>query len=293
MPFAWVIASGAKSYDAREGGRRGAQPGDVPNASSCRSPAKARIEAGQRFYPNQKEPKMDFRRPLGRRQGSLASPQLRPLGQTLPRRRKVRIDISLTQQNPGALRGKRAFYATLVSTGATGWRDPRKRSPISEGTFLSQANTHRCRDGLREENSSCWRGAAQQPVVQDESTMATIERLKKAKCFWKTWDEDDRRRLLNIEKGRNPEYGITVRRGAAGFELRDVPWIQYFASGYALHGAYWHDVFGVPRSHGCINLAPIDARIVFQWTDPPLPDGWHGINIGTDMGEGTTVVIRE
>jgi lipoprotein-anchoring transpeptidase ErfK/SrfK len=106
-------------------------------------------------------------------------------------------------------------------------------------------------------------------------------------------DEDDKRRLINIDKGRDPEYGITVRRGAAGFELRDVPWIQYFASGYALHGAYWHDVFGVPRSHGCVNLAPIDARVVFRWTDPPVPEGWHGINVGSEMGEGTAVIIRE
>jgi hypothetical protein len=144
-----------------------------------------------------------------------------------------------------------------------------------------------------EENSSVAGGTRSKAVVHSESTKATIERLKKAKAAGDDLDEDDRRRLLNIEKGRDPEYGITVRRGASGFELRDVPWIQYFASGYALHGAYWHDVFGVPRSHGCINLAPIDARIVFRWTDPPLPDGWHGINIGTDMGEGTTVVIRE
>jgi lipoprotein-anchoring transpeptidase ErfK/SrfK len=84
-----------------------------------------------------------------------------------------------------------------------------------------------------------------------------------------------------------------MRRGSADFELRDVPWIQYFASGYALHGAYWHDVFGIARSHGCINLAPIDARYVFMWTDPPVPKGWHGINVGADMGEGTGVVVRE
>ena len=43
------------------------------------------------------------------------------------------------------------------------------------------------------------------------------------------------------------------------FELRDVPWVQYFEQGYALHATYWHDDFGKPRSHGCINLAPIDA----------------------------------
>ena len=47
------------------------------------------------------------------------------------------------------------------------------------------------------------------------------------------------------------------------YELRDVPYVQYFESGYALHGAYWHDRFGIPKSHGCINLAPEDARRIF------------------------------
>src|SRR5690606_16623297 len=60
------------------------------------------------------------------------------------------------------------------------------------------------------------------------------------------------------------------------FELRDVPYVQYFAKGgFALHGAYWHDRFGTPKSHGCINLAPEDARRIFHWTDPPVPRGWH------------------
>lgn len=60
------------------------------------------------------------------------------------------------------------------------------------------------------------------------------------------------------------------------FELRDVPYVQYFEDGYALHGAYWHDRFGVPKSHGCINLAPEDARRLFFFTEPTLPLGWHG-----------------
>jgi hypothetical protein len=61
------------------------------------------------------------------------------------------------------------------------------------------------------------------------------------------------------------------------FELRDVPYVQYFEDGYALHGAYWHDRFGTPKSHGCVNLSPEDARRLFFFTDPPLPDNWHGV----------------
>lgn len=60
------------------------------------------------------------------------------------------------------------------------------------------------------------------------------------------------------------------------YEMREVPWVQYFSEGYALHGAYWHDGFGQPRSHGCINLSPVDARWLFHFTNPGLPQNWHG-----------------
>jgi lipoprotein-anchoring transpeptidase ErfK/SrfK len=76
------------------------------------------------------------------------------------------------------------------------------------------------------------------------------------------------------------------------FELRDVPWVQYFEAGYALHAAYWHDVYGTARSHGCVNLSPIDARKVFLWTDPPIPVGWHGTSTAHDPYKGTIVYIH-
>lgn len=75
----------------------------------------------------------------------------------------------------------------------------------------------------------------------------------------------------------------------AAFELRDVPYIQYFQDGYALHAAYWHDQFGLPRSHGCINLAPKDAARIFAFTKPELPPGWHGVMLPL---RGTVVWIH-
>ena len=69
------------------------------------------------------------------------------------------------------------------------------------------------------------------------------------------------------------------RQPEAEFELRDVPYIQYFKDGYALHAAYWHDQFGTPRSHGCINLAPKDAAKLFGFTKPEVPEGWHGASV--------------
>jgi hypothetical protein len=73
------------------------------------------------------------------------------------------------------------------------------------------------------------------------------------------------------------------------FELRDVPWVQYFEKGYAFHAAYWHDEYGTPRSHGCVNLSPIDARRLFFWTAPELPPGWHAVYTSEDTGKGTIV----
>lgn len=76
------------------------------------------------------------------------------------------------------------------------------------------------------------------------------------------------------------------------FELRDVPWVMYFKGGYALHGAYWHDDFGRTRSHGCINLAPIDARIVFHFASPGVPEHWHAAYAGESSEPGTIVQIH-
>lgn len=76
------------------------------------------------------------------------------------------------------------------------------------------------------------------------------------------------------------------------FELNDVPWVQYFKAGYALHAAYWHTEYGRARSHGCINLSPLDAYRIFGWTDPPLPSSWHSVSASESTGEGTIVHVH-
>jgi hypothetical protein len=73
------------------------------------------------------------------------------------------------------------------------------------------------------------------------------------------------------------------------YSIEDVPWTMYFLGSYALHAAFWHDRFGNQRSHGCVNLAPRDARWLFFWSLPELPSAWHGVLAG--VGQGTTVVL--
>ncbi len=50
-----------------------------------------------------------------------------------------------------------------------------------------------------------------------------------------------------------------------GYYLADVPYVMYFYGGYGLHGTYWHDNFGTPMSHGCVNLSNADAQWLFNW----------------------------
>lgn len=84
--------------------------------------------------------------------------------------------------------------------------------------------------------------------------------------------------IRGIYRIHTKHVSVTMDSTAVGeeFELRDVPYVQYFNEGYALHGSYWHDRFGTPKSHGCINLSPEDARRIFFWTEPSVPEGWHG-----------------
>jgi hypothetical protein len=76
------------------------------------------------------------------------------------------------------------------------------------------------------------------------------------------------------------------------YSIEDVPYIQYFNGGYALHGAFWHAEFGHVKSHGCVNLAPWDAKALFGWTEPQLPEGWHAI-MSTKDRPGSRVVVHE
>ncbi len=52
-----------------------------------------------------------------------------------------------------------------------------------------------------------------------------------------------------------------------GYYLPDVPYVMYFHGGYGLHGTYWHNNFGRPMSHGCVNLPTSEAEWLFNWAE--------------------------
>ena len=86
---------------------------------------------------------------------------------------------------------------------------------------------------------------------------------------------------------------MTGGTGADYYDLPNVPYTMFFSNsevpasaGFSLHGAYWHDNFGHPMSHGCVNMREVDAQKLYDWADPPTtgtttttsPD-----NLGTEV----------
>jgi lipoprotein-anchoring transpeptidase ErfK/SrfK len=56
---------------------------------------------------------------------------------------------------------------------------------------------------------------------------------------------------------------------ANSYDLPGIPWVSYLTEkGISFHGTYWHNDYGKPRSHGCINLTPDDARWIYRWSNP-------------------------
>jgi lipoprotein-anchoring transpeptidase ErfK/SrfK len=60
------------------------------------------------------------------------------------------------------------------------------------------------------------------------------------------------------------KYRSTRMRGP-GYNLPNVPYTMYYSGSYGIHGAYWHNNFGHPMSHGCINLPVSFSRRLFSW----------------------------
>ncbi len=89
--------------------------------------------------------------------------------------------------------------------------------------------------------------------------------------------------------GGNPAIGTY-------YYLPNVPDVMFYSNdevgrgeGYSIHGAYWHNNFGHPMSHGCINMKLDDAGILFNWANPSSNDG--NITYATNEDLGTEVIV--
>jgi hypothetical protein len=78
-----------------------------------------------------------------------------------------------------------------------------------------------------------------------------------------------------------------ITNNLEAYELPGVPWVSYFhKTGVAFHGTYWHTDYGRPRSHGCINMRPEEAKWLFRWTQPVID-----ADVKLEWGYGTPVYI--
>ena len=78
-----------------------------------------------------------------------------------------------------------------------------------------------------------------------------------------------------------------------GYDTPAVSWSTLFSGeGYAIHAAFWHNNFGVPRSHGCVNCQPEDAKWIFRWATP-LNSLTEGDVVAQGLTNGTHVIVQE
>jgi hypothetical protein len=162
-------------------------------------------------------------------------------------------------------------------------------------------------------------------VKADVMRQPDLQPIPKGLDPWDRWiDVDITKQMLVAYEGSRPVYVTLVSTGKKGsdeepfetptgrfrirskqitsnmdgatatdgnYAIQDVPWVMYFQGSYALHGAFWHESFGYTRSHGCVNLGATDARWLFYWTTPFMPERWHGVS-ASEANPGTTIVIR-
>ena len=75
------------------------------------------------------------------------------------------------------------------------------------------------------------------------------------------------------------------------YNLPNVPSNMFFYQGYAIHGAYWHNNFGHPMSHGCVNSPLEQVATLFEWTGPVVAANQNAVR-ASNSNPGTKVVIE-
>ncbi|HEY9844707.1 MAG TPA: L,D-transpeptidase [Candidatus Caenarcaniphilales bacterium] len=140
-------------------------------------------------------------------------------------------------------------------------------------------------------------GVSQRLALKPSPITDKLSSLKHSDQRWVEVDLAKQRLVAWV--GREPVYAVIVSTGkqstatpegvfsiqsmhrlarmqGVDYNLPDVPYTMYYSGNYAIHGTYWHQSFGTPVSHGCINVAVDHARWLFNWASV-----------------GTTVVVHD
>ncbi len=137
--------------------------------------------------------------------------------------------------------------------------------------------------------------AAPTPVKvtnNSEKISQAITKLQQSKERWieinlkeqklSAWSGNQLVYKINVSTGKRSTPTLTgvfaiqtklrvARMRGADYNIPDVPFTMYYDGNYGIHGAYWHNNFGTPVSHGCVNLPPKKARLLFDWAKVGTP----------------------
>jgi hypothetical protein len=83
---------------------------------------------------------------------------------------------------------------------------------------------------------------------------------------------------------------IDTREVYSSYDVADAPWVLEFEQGHAITGNYWSDAMGEAQGYHNVALSPIDARRIWTWSDPQLPEGWH--SVVAQEAESTIIHVR-
>ncbi|MEB3232276.1 MAG: L,D-transpeptidase [Leptolyngbyaceae bacterium] len=130
------------------------------------------------------------------------------------------------------------------------------------------------------------------PMAQAMTVPQALETLRQSERRWieinlssqrlMAWQGNERVYAVIISSGTqtNPTLpGVfaiqskheEARMQGEDYDVPDVPFAMYYDGNYAIHGAYWHNQFGTPMSHGCINVAVDHAEWLFNWAATGTP----------------------
>ena len=172
---------------------------------------------------------------------------------------------------------------------------------LTDGTFMKKAQL-RITDpgpppqGLTENERYIDVDLGTQTLVAFEGSRPVYATLISSGKFSKIKDKDH---STPTGEWRIREKHITTTMDGDGtaagdlpYSIEDVPFVQYYFRSFALHAAFWHSNFGVQMSHGCVNLSPLDAKWLFFFTGPHLPEGFHGV-WASDPEPGSRVIVHD
>ncbi len=210
-------------------------------------------------------------------------------------------------QMPAWIRGKRDPYKPVATYASPGGRKSGEIAARAQVTVLESSD-----DGkFVRVTDDAW-------VASKDIRIAEVAEPPAGTRDDERWfDIDLDKQILVAYEGARPVYATLVSTGKYGhytptlisrlaskheatpmtsnkddvYSVADVPWTMFYDGNYALHTSYWHDGFGGPRSHGCINLAPRDARLLYAWSSPDVPPGWSSV-YGSEQQPGSLVRVR-